>query len=135
MLYFNDEAAVGFVPQGNVLEVAALDPQQGVIFYTMDTERTAKPKFARPEIDCIKCHMLSPTLNVSGLVIESVMPMADGTPRSFTDSLVVDSRTPLDPYQRWGGWYVTGTTGHLKHQGQLGEFAFPDARYPQLTKM
>ncbi len=131
VLDFNDYAAVGFVPQGNVLEVAALDPQQGMIFYTLDTAQTAKPQFGRPEMDCIKCHMLSPTLNVSGLVIESVFPMPDGTPRSFSDSIVVDSRTPLD--QRWGGYYVTGTTGDLRHRGNA-VVRSGMKRYPLLAK-
>jgi hypothetical protein len=29
--------------------------------------------------------------------------------------VIVDSRTPIE--NRWGGWYVTGTTGSLQHRG------------------
>src|SRR5476649_2127339 len=34
-LYFNDTVAVGWVRGGDVLELAAQDPQQGVVFYTL----------------------------------------------------------------------------------------------------
>src|SRR5665213_2006499 len=45
-VYFNDEIAVGFVQNGEVMEVSSLDPKQGVIFYTLNTGRAAKPTFA-----------------------------------------------------------------------------------------
>src|SRR5688572_11527169 len=32
-LYFNDEVAIGYVPDGDVLEFTALDANQGIIFY------------------------------------------------------------------------------------------------------
>ena len=35
-LYFNDTVAVGWVRGADVLEVAAQDPRQGVIFYGLD---------------------------------------------------------------------------------------------------
>src|SRR5688572_1491541 len=35
-IYFNDTVSVGWVRGGDVLEVAALDPRQGVIFYAID---------------------------------------------------------------------------------------------------
>src|SRR6185437_17127316 len=34
-LYFNDNVAVGFVQNGDVLELVSLDPKQGEIFYTL----------------------------------------------------------------------------------------------------
>jgi hypothetical protein len=40
---------------------------------------------------------------------------ADGSPRFAAAAVIVDSRTPLD--QRWGDWYVTGTSGGLQHRG------------------
>src|SRR5579859_1966511 len=42
-LYFNDEVSVGFVQGGDVLELTSLDPKQGVILYTLDTEKTDRP--------------------------------------------------------------------------------------------
>ena len=46
-LYFTDDVTVGYVRGGDVLEFAAADPQQGVIFYTLDQEKTARPQIRR----------------------------------------------------------------------------------------
>lgn len=46
-LYFNDRTAVGFVRTGDVLELAALDPKQGIIFYTLDQKPASHPRFER----------------------------------------------------------------------------------------
>ena len=35
-LYFTDDVFIGWVPGGDVLELASVDPRQGVIFYTLD---------------------------------------------------------------------------------------------------
>ncbi len=114
-LYFNDDVAVGFVPNGDVMEFTALDPNQGIIFYTMERQKTERPVFFRRGLECLNCHILGNTLNVPGLLATSVIPRPDGSPRTAAAGLVVDSRTPLD--QRWGGWYVTGLSGGLQHRG------------------
>jgi hypothetical protein len=111
-LYFKDDVAVGYVPQGDVLEVIAADPQQGPQFYTLDMEKTAHPQFLRRTMQCMQCHMIPATLNVPGLAITSVIPAPDGSLRFAASAIIVDSRTPLD--DRWGGWYVTGTAGELQ---------------------
>jgi hypothetical protein len=54
-LYFNDEVAIGYVQNGDVLELAALDPKQGVNFYTLDAEKAEKPEFNRRDT-CLQCH-------------------------------------------------------------------------------
>jgi hypothetical protein len=110
-IYFNDQVAVGTVQEGTVFELASLDPKQGLIFYTIDTEQTAKPRFERRFTECLNCH--GPA---SGLVISSVYPSADGTPfvtGTFFEG--IDHRTPLE--NRWGGWYVSGTHGAVRHLG------------------
>ncbi len=114
-LYFNDSAAVGFVPDGDVLELISIDPRQGVMFYTLDRDKTDKPSFLRRNDQCVSCHLIPNTLNVPGLMVTSVIPSSDGSPRFPGAAVVVDSRTPLD--ERWGGWYVTGTSGSLVHRG------------------
>ncbi|HEX5229386.1 MAG TPA: hypothetical protein VFW44_16835 [Bryobacteraceae bacterium] len=114
-LYFNDQVAVGFVPQGDLMEFAATDPKQGVVFYTLDREKTDKPSFVRRTDQCISCHLIPGTLNVPGLLATSVIPAPDGSPRFAAAAVLVDSRTPLE--QRWGGWYVTGTAGELQDRG------------------
>ena len=114
-VYFNDNAAVGFVPDGDVMELIGVDPKQGVTFYTLDIEKTDKPSFLRRNDQCVSCHLIPTTVNVPGLLVTSVIPSSDGSPRFPGAAVVVDSRTPLD--QRWGGWYVTGTSGSLVHRG------------------
>ncbi len=114
-LYFNDNVGVGFVQDGDVMEFTALDPKLGIVFYTMEREKTEKPNFFRRTDECISCHLIPGTLYVPGLLTTSVYPRPDGALRFQAAALFVDSRTPID--QRWGGWYVTGTSGDLLHRG------------------
>lgn len=113
-LYFSDGAIVGFVRGGDVLELAAVDARLGVIFYTLDNERTAKPRFARRDT-CLQCHQSGSTLGVPGLVVRSVYPEPSGMPLFQAGTFVTDHRSPLK--ERWGGWYVTGTHGAQSHMG------------------
>jgi len=48
--------------------------------------------------------------------VSSVFPSADGTPL-ITGAFFkgVDHRTPIEG--RWGGWYVSGTHGSMRHMG------------------
>lgn len=122
-LYFSDDVAIGYVPRGDVMEVIATDPQAGIEFYTLELRKADKPRFLRRTMDCMQCHMIPATLNVPGLEITSVIPATDGSLRFPAAGIIVDSRTELA--QRWGGWYVTGTSGDLQHRGNA--FApFPD---------
>jgi hypothetical protein len=110
-IYFNDRLALGAVQDGKVFEMASLDPAQGLIFYTMDTEQATRPRFERRSSECLNCH--GPA---NGLVVSSVYPSGDGTPfvtGTFFDG--IDYRTPLE--NRWGGWYVSGTHGAVHHMG------------------
>ena len=79
----------------------------------MDMERAAKPGFGRRE-DCLLCHMGGITFGVPGLMVASVHPAQTERERHGS-SFVTDQRTPLK--ERWGGWWVTGTTGGQRHLG------------------
>lgn len=114
-LYFNDDVAVGYVPDGDVFEFIGLDAKQGAVFYTLERDKTDKPSFLRRTDQCIACHLIPNTLNVPGLLATSVIPAPDGSPRFAAAAVLVDSRTPLE--DRWGGWYVTGTAGELQDRG------------------
>jgi hypothetical protein len=114
-LYFNDNVAVGYVQGGDVMEVAATDPKQGVIFYTLDLQKKDKPSFFRRTTECLNCHLIPGTLNIPGLEVTSVIPGSDGSPRFPAGALIVDGRTSLE--NRWGGWYVTGMSGGIPHRG------------------
>jgi len=113
-IYFNDAISVGYVGGSDLLELTATDPEAGVVFYTLDQTETDRPLITR-QIDCLQCHAIPRTLGVPGLVVRSVYPDRAGLPVFRAGSFFTDHRTPLD--QRWGGWYVTGTHGALRHMG------------------
>ncbi|HTM50524.1 MAG TPA: hypothetical protein VL285_17640 [Bryobacteraceae bacterium] len=115
-LYFNDQVSVGWVKGGDVVEVASVDPKQGVIFYTLNQEKSSSPKFVRRD-ECLQCHASGNTLGVPGLVVRSVFPDAGGMPLFHVGTFITDHRSPLS--QRWGGYYVTGTHGEQQHMGNL----------------
>jgi hypothetical protein len=106
--------SVGFVRGGDVLELAAVDPKLGVVFYTLDQERVYRPKVERQE-QCLQCHAAGSTLGVPGLVVRSVHPDRNGMPVFQAGSFLSDHRSPLQ--ERWGGWYVSGSAGGAKHMG------------------
>lgn len=113
-LYFNERVFVGWVRGGDVLEVASVDPKQGIIFYTLDQEKSATPRFERRDT-CLQCHQSGATLGVPGLVVRSVFPEPSGMPLFQAGSFVTDDRSPFK--ERWGGWYVSGTHGSQVHMG------------------
>ncbi|HTW62987.1 MAG TPA: hypothetical protein VME17_00155 [Bryobacteraceae bacterium] len=122
-IYFNDDSAVGFVQNGDVIELSAIDPRQGAVFYSMDTEKSAKPDFARRD-DCLRCHQGAPTMGIPGILVSSVRPNTDPEARdSHGAAFITDDRTPFDV--RWGGWYVTGTTGSQVDLGNNPQLADP----------
>lgn len=127
-IYFNDTVAVGFVHDGEVLELTSLDPKQGVILYTLDTEKRDKPEFERRE-DCLECHQGAHTLGVPGLVVSSQYRDPDDKAVLHGSSgYVTDDRTPLG--LRWGGWYVTGTFGKQSHLGNMvADPVSPDGQF------
>jgi hypothetical protein len=133
-LYFNDRVVVGYIPGAPMLEVAAHDPRQGVIFQTLPQEvgLGTPPRFVRPD-RCLTCHLSANSLGVPGMLVRSMFTEATGRTRPQLGSAIVDHRTPLA--QRWGGWYVTGTHGAARHMGnamvsialERGEDAISDA--------
>lgn len=112
-VYFSDDVTVGYVRGSNLLEVAALDPRQGVIFYSFDQDADP-PRFDRRDV-CLQCHESKGTLGVPGLLVASVYPDADGMPAFMGAQMLTDHRSRFE--ERWGGWYVTGTHGEMRHLG------------------
>jgi hypothetical protein len=113
-IYFNDDVYLGYA-QGGALELAAIDPDEGVIFYTLEATRLREPRFLhRGDVECASCHGLAGS---TSLLVQSVLPDADGN-ALFLPGLTpppTDHTTPLE--QRWGGWYVTGQHGSQRHMG------------------
>ena len=113
-IFFNDAVTVGYIRGAPLLELAVHDPEQGVLFYTVDQKPQPRPVFERRPA-CLSCHQVYSTLHVPGMVARSVFMAPDGLPLSQFGSYDADDRTPFR--RRWGGWYVTGTHGSMRHIG------------------
>jgi hypothetical protein len=116
-LYFNDEVYIGFCQAGQVLEINAVDPKLGTVFYTLDQQQVDRPRFERQTESCLLCHASSQTKNVPGHTLRSVYPDRGGEAILSLGSARVDQTTDFN--RRWGGWYVTGTHGKQVHLGNL----------------
>ena len=114
-IYFNDDVYIGTVQHGRMLEISAVDPNLGVVFYTLAQTPTARPQFVRERHDCLQCHATNMTHNLPGHLVRSVFPSADGLPIFKAGSQVTDQTTPME--KRWGGWYITGLHGEARHRG------------------
>ncbi len=116
-VYFNDDNYVGYCQDGAVLEILSVDPQLGSVFYTLDQEKADKPHLKRQDDTCLICHASSQNQGIPGLLLRSLYADAEGFPLLNLGGYRTDQTSPLK--QRWGGWYVTGTTGKQRHMGNL----------------
>ncbi len=116
-LYFGDDVYVGFCQQGEVLEISAVDPTLGTVFYILRQDETSPPELMRQTESCLICHGSSQTQGVPGHVVRSVFVDASGMPILAAGTYRIDQSSPLE--RRWGGWYVTGQHGSQKHLGNL----------------
>ena len=123
-LFFNDSVVVGWV-RGGFVEIAAQDPKQGVIFYTLAQTAVEKPQFTRHD-ECLQCHNSNNAMGVPGMLVRSQFTAPDGQAMRWLGSYVTDHRSPLE--ERWGGWYVTGKTGAIHH---MGNAVVTDASTPE----
>jgi hypothetical protein len=114
-LFFNDRVALGWVRGGDLLEVAAHDESAGVVFYTLEqrADTAAGPPQFKRAFECLGCHVTGSTLGVPGLLMFSTTrPEASessGLPRHIDHSDALP--------RRFGGWFVTGSTGSVQHMG------------------
>jgi hypothetical protein len=123
-IYFNDDVAIGYVRGSSAMEVAAVDPVRGPIFYTFSADATGKPILKRSEI-CLHCHQGASTLGVPGIFIGSVFPNSEGMP-ARSKAIITDHRTPFA--DRWGGWYVNAAHGEQRDRANA---VAPDPASPE----
>lgn len=128
-LYFNDRVVVGYIPGAPLIEMAALDPAQGVIFHTLKQD-AASVQFARSE-RCLSCHLSTNSMSVPGILVRSMSTAADGRPMPQDGSFLIDHRSRLD--QRWAGWFVTGAAALVTHLGKPIDPRVDLAAYPAPT--
>ena len=113
-IYFNDTVTIGYIRGAPLLEFAVQDPEQGIIFYTIEQKPQTHVAIERPA-SCLRCHVVYSTLHVPGMLARSQFVAPDGLPLGQFGSYDADDRTPFR--RRWGGWYVTGTHGSMRHMG------------------
>jgi hypothetical protein len=113
-VFFNDRVALGWVRDADLIEVAAHDETAGVVFYTLDqrADATVPPQFKRAFI-CLGCHIAGDTLGVPGFLMFSTTRPDPSQGSSLPR--FVDQSDPLE--RRFGGWFVTGSTGSAQHMG------------------
>ncbi len=113
-IYFNDDTYVGWVRGSTLMEISTVDEKLGAAFYTVDM-MPWRAKIERADYDCLGCHATSMTRGVPGHTVRSVMPHIDGSLDAQKPSYISDHASPLS--ERWGGWYVTGRHGEMRHMG------------------
>jgi hypothetical protein len=132
-IFFNDGVALGWVRDGEFIEVAAHDESVGTVFYTL--EQRAGPTYNSPQFmrafRCLGCHSTGDTLGVPGLLLFSTPPsdpsLGFGVPRRIDHSDALA--------RRFGSWFVTGSTGSAPHLGNTaGAPTAPTARELESTE-
>ena len=115
-VFFNDDVYLGFNPSSPKLEISVADPALGGIFYTLEQTKVDRPKFVRTD-QCLECHASAKSMGVPGHLVRSSISDELGTVDLKESLSQVTQRTPFE--ERWGGWYVTGLHGDIRHRGNL----------------
>lgn len=115
-IYFSDNVSVGWTPDSPTIDILAVDPDRGPIFYTLDQRREKSAAFKR-DAECMQCHLGGKTLHVPGLLVRSVYADSQGMPLAKVGDFINGHNSPLR--ERWGGWFVTGTHENELHLGNI----------------
>lgn len=118
-IYFNDDTYVAWEQGGPLIEIASIDPDLGVVFYTLRQSPAVNVRFGREVQNCLRCH---DTYELTGggvprLLLGSGYIGTHGELVSHEGWILTTDRTPLE--SRWGGWYVSGRHGDQVHLGNI----------------
>lgn len=118
-MFFTDEVYVTYVPGSRSLEVTAMDPMQGPVFFDVSQDVKAEKPYKQETDRCLRCH---DTYSMTGggvprFMLSSVITAADGNIVSHELSEITEQSTPVE--ERWAGWYVTGMSGKQTHRGNF----------------
>ena len=113
-IYFNDDTYVGWIHGSSLVEISTNDPKLGAAFYTLRMTSSAL-RFRQETYQCLGCHATTMTKGVPGHTVRSGFPNYDGIFDVKREAFVTDETS--DFKERWGGWYVTGDHGDLRHMG------------------
>jgi hypothetical protein len=133
-LFFNDEVYVGFVPGSSTLEIGAMDPDLGPVFFDFAQSPQAEQPFKQETSRCLRCH---DTYSMTGggvprFMLQSVLAGTDGGIVSHEISEITDTSTPFA--RRFGGWYVTGTHGDMQTMANYVISSADMIRQPDFAK-
>jgi hypothetical protein len=121
-LFFNRSVVVGYIPGAPMIEIASHDPQQGVVFYTVD-QGASRPVFTRQTM-CLTCHVSASTLEVPGVIARSNAVDDEGNvlPQLGSNDVTHETVHP----DRWGGWFVTseGVPAPYNQRAHEGNITF-----------
>jgi hypothetical protein len=123
-IYFNDDVYVAQARGVETLEIGAMDPELGPVFYQLRQDPSVSAPFERHAGRCLRCHD-SYSLSGGGVprfITGSGYTGIDGRLVAHEGWILTSDRTPLR--SRWGGWYVSGYSGDQVH---LGNIAVKDA--------
>ena len=116
-IYFNDETYLGWMPDGDVLEITSVDPKLGSVFYTIAQDEEEGPIIERRTESCMVCHSTFQGQRIPSHLVRSVAVDNQGHLLSGGQSFFTTHKSPFE--ERWGGWYVTGTHGKQQHLGNV----------------
>jgi len=113
-IYYSDNVSVAFIRNAPLLEIAALDPKQGVVFYAIEQRQSGRPEIVRSD-SCLSCHESRNSMDVPGMLARSMAVGQGGETMPQYGNFVSDHRSPFE--ERWGGWFITGRPGSARHMG------------------
>jgi hypothetical protein len=99
-LFFNDEIYLGYVMGSPLLEISAVDPKLGGVFYTLEQKPADKPRFTRTD-QCLECHASAKTMGVPGHLV-----------RSFNTDIGFRRGVHLTRPTRWQRPFTPGPRSH-----------------------
>lgn len=118
-VYFGDDVSVASVQNGRVLEVIVNNNRGGVSFYTFPAAQQEQPRFQQESNACASCHGMVGGRAV-GWMVANITATRDGMPQFPNPAKPFDLTDHTTPFElRWGGWYVTGRTGAMRHRGNV----------------
>ena len=112
-VYYNDVVSVAWIRGSDLLELAAQDPQQGVVLYTLGADAPAPHPGSRATTPVWPAICRGTRWPCPGTSCRRCSP--GPTICEYADGGFVDHRLPVA--ERWGGWFVTGRQVPARHMG------------------
>jgi hypothetical protein len=118
-IYFNDDTYVAWIDHTPMIEVTTMDSAMGEVFYTMLELPNQTPRFERETTRCLNCH---DTFSESGGGVPNFLFLSAYTRQQheiITNEVAMHTSDATPLTDRWGGWYVTGDLGDIRHLGNI----------------